>query len=342
MTGRTSSPTMHVLTPTFRPAGGVVKIFDYVTHALSSGYGVSVWCPQAWSPDLPLFRIDRFTRFRGQSEAVRFHSNARLSVGPDDFIFFSLPDHFEVAYRALPAGMSPERVIHIVQNVRHVTPSWRNGYALRLLTRPLARISINDVVAQAIDPWLDPRAIHEVIPIGHEIGYFTPQQKPARHRPLRVAHTSWKSDLGFRVQSATAADRFEFRAISHSADWSELRDLYHWADVFLCTPGPEEGFYMPGLEAMESGCIVISPDVGGNMAYCRPGENCLLVDFEDVAGYVSALEAVVAMSDDQVQEFRRAASDVVGSFDLASERRLFDEYLARLRDRTEKFESSLR
>ncbi len=48
--------------------------------------------------------------------------------------------------------MSPERIIHIIQNVRHVNPAWHRGIGTRLLTRPAARISINSIVADAIHP----------------------------------------------------------------------------------------------------------------------------------------------------------------------------------------------
>ncbi len=77
-----------------------------------------------------------------------------------------------------------------------------------------------------------------------------------------------------------------FRAIREPVGWDELRELYHWSDVFLATPLVEEGFYMPGLEAMAAGAVVISSDAGGNRAYCRFGENCVGVGLEDAGGYV--------------------------------------------------------
>ncbi len=40
------NPTLHVITPTYRPAGGVVKIMDYVTHALDAGFAVSIFSPE--------------------------------------------------------------------------------------------------------------------------------------------------------------------------------------------------------------------------------------------------------------------------------------------------------
>ncbi len=333
------APTLHVLTPTFRPAGGVVKIFDYVTHAMALGYRVSVWCPEARDEGLPLFDIERFAHLVAGEADIEFHARDRLAIGARDLVFLSLPQNFEPAYRSLPVGMSPERIIHIIQNVRHVTPTWGQGYPLRLLTRPAARISINDIVARTVAPWLDERAFHRIIPIGHQLGYFRLTRQDGFSRPLRVAHTSWKSDLGFRVEAAAQDDPFEFRAISHSASWAELRELYQWADVFLCSPGPEEGFYLPGLEAMEAGCVVVTPDVGGNMAYCRPGENCVLVGFEDAEQSLEALREIARWSVEQTRLVRHSAQATVEPFDLAKERVHFGTFLDDLWARIELFES---
>ena len=55
------NPTLHVITPTYRPAGGVVKIMDYVTHALDAGYAVSISCRKS---AVTLFRFSRSTGSR--------------------------------------------------------------------------------------------------------------------------------------------------------------------------------------------------------------------------------------------------------------------------------------
>lgn len=331
--------TLHLLTPTWKPVGGVVKIMDYANHALAAGMDVSLWCPRRWEEDLPLFRIERFADLDPRREHVTVTRDERLSIGPRDLVFVSLPDNFEVAYRSLPRGMAPERIIHIIQNVRHVTPTWRAGYPLRLLTRPAARISTNDIVRDAVAPFVDDRGVHEVIPLGHDLGYFRKDRDGGIHRPVRVAHTAWKSDIGDRVADRVPDDRFTFRAIRDSVPWSDLRELYHWADVFLCAPNLEEGFYMPGLEAMEAGCLVVTPDVGGNMAYCRPDENCLLVGYEDVDDYVAALDEVTGWDDNRRAQVRDAGYASTAPFNLDDERTAFGSFLARLWDRIEVTES---
>ena len=105
--------------------------------------------------------------------------------------------------------------------------------------------------------WLDPRGFHEVIPIGHDVDYFARIRSGPIGQPIKVAYATWKSDLGDRVRAQLDGDRrFEFKAITEVVEWGPLRELYHWADVFLASPGPEEGPYLPCVEAMSAGCLV--------------------------------------------------------------------------------------
>lgn len=328
--------TLHVLTPTFRPVGGVVKIMDYVTHARSAGYEVAIRAPQRPGADEALFAIERFRGLR-EDPGVSFHTRKRIDFGEDDLAFVSLPGNFELPYNSLPSGMSPERIIHIIQNVRHVNPRWLGGYPVRLLTRPAARISINDIVADLIRPYLDPRGLHRVINLGHALDYFAHERSGGLSTPVRVAYTTWKSDLGDRV-AATLPEGFEFRAIRETVDWAALRELYHWAAVFVSSPGPEEGLYLPGLEAMAAGALVVTPDVGGNMAYCRPEDNCLLVGFEDVDGYRDALLRLAGADAAEVERLRTAGYATTADFDLDAERRGFHDFLDEVWQRVDAYE----
>lgn len=337
--------TLHVLTPTFKPVGGVVKLLDYVEHARSGGLAVRVWSRRPPRRAEPLLDSGRFAGLRDAGD-VTFAGGDDLGLGPDDLVLISLPRTYEVAYRSLPRGASPERVVHLVQGTRHADPTWDGGYATRLLTRPLARISITDVVARTVAPWLDPRALHRTVPIGHDLAHFAAgaEDRDARGeagagRALRVAYTTWKSSVGDRVADALAGDdRVELRAVRDVATWEELRALYQWADVFLCTPLAREGLYLPGLEAMAAGAVVVTPDAGGNLAYCRPGENCLLVAHEDAASYVAALETLLA-SPTEPARLREAGRAVLDAFDLAAERRGFLDVLDEVSARVSAFEA---
>ena len=327
---------MYFMTPTFRPVGGVVKIFDYVNHALTLGYEPIIACPEPYKPGLPLFGIPRFSNISPENE-IRFTDLENVVVGPHDLAFLSWPTDYEILEPRLSRWTRHEQVIFIVQNVRWANPAFTGGYALRLLSRPMARIMTNDVVLEAVRPYLNASSMTEVIQIGHESGFFAKERTGGFGSPIKVGYTTWKSHVGDRVAELLAEpdSGFEFKAIREPVGWDELRKLYHWADIFLATPLAEEGFYLPGLEAMAAGAIVISPDAGGNRAYCDFGENCLPVEFEDASSYVDVLQALKTYRLEEIDRLRHGGYETVGLHTLTHEQERFGEFMDRLTSRLE-------
>jgi hypothetical protein len=321
------------MTPTFRPVGGVVKVFDYVNHARSLGYRPIIACPEPYRPGLPLFEISRFSEISPEN-GVRFIPLEKVSIGPNDLAFLSWPTHYEIVQPRMSRWTHHEQVIFIVQNVRWANPTFTNGYAIRLLSRPMARIMTNDLVLEAVKPYLNPSSMTEVILLGNDSGFFAKERSGGLGSPVRVGYTTWKSEVGDEVASLLAdTPGFEFRAIRNPVGWKELRELYHWSDVFLATPLVEEGFYMPGLEAMSAGAVVISSDAGGNRVYCDFGENCIQVGLDDAPGYAEALETLRKESPEEIERLRRAGYESVKRFTLEHERERFGEFLERLTER---------
>jgi glycosyltransferase involved in cell wall biosynthesis len=218
-----------------------------------------------------------------------------------------------------------------VQNVRWANPAFTNGYAVRLLSRPMARIMTNDVVLEAVRPYLNPTSLTEVIDLGNDSAYFARHRSGGLGDRIKVGYTTWKSGVGDEVASMlSGSPHFEFRAIRNPVGWAELRELYHWSDVFLGTPLVEEGFYMPGLEAMAAGAIVVCSDAGGNRAYCRFGDNCIEVGLDDAGDYVGALEGLRAAGAGEVERLRRNGYETVGRHTLEREREGFRDFMERL------------
>ncbi len=327
---------MYFMTPTWRPVGGVVKIFDYVNHALSLGYRPIIACSEPYKPGLPLFEISRFSNISPEN-GVHFVPLEKVSVGPNDLAFLSWPTHYEIVEPRMSRWTRHEQVIFIVQNVRWANPKWIGGYGPRLLSRPMARIMTNEVVLETVEPYLNPSSMTEVIMLGNDSDFFAKSRSGGLGRPIKVGYTTWKSGVGDEVASRLkGSPDFEFRAIRNPVGWKELRTLYHWSDVFLATPLAEEGFYMPGLEAMAAGAIVISPDAGGNMSYCRFDENCLGVGLDDAAGYVELLEGLRTGNPAGVERLRRNGYGTVGRHTLEHEKERFGEFMARLTSRLDR------
>jgi hypothetical protein len=321
---------LYFLVPGLRPTGGVIKVFDYARHALDLGHEPVICSGRHYRPGLPLFGIERFAALAPEA-GTRWVRGQAFRVGPGELALFSWPAHHEVVAARLDPGSPSERVIHLVQNTRHGNPLWLGGLATRLLAEPMARIMITREVLEACSPYLTSGSPTRVIPEGHDWPYFSKERSGGLPRPVKVAYTTWKSAAGVEVEAALAGDpRFVFRSVRGPAAWPELREVYHWCDVFLGFPNPQEGFYLPGLEAMAAGALLVCPDVEGNRAYCRWGENCLPVEWGSAPGYLRALERLAGMSVAEVEARRTAGYAVLPKHTLEEERSRFGEFLGEL------------
>ena len=324
---------IHFVTPGFNPAGGIVKLFDYVNHAVDLGHEPVIVSPQAHHPELPIFQLERFRRLAPDG-GVPFVRGDRYAIPPDDFAFFTWPPHHDQILQRLHPETPLHHVIHIVQNVRHANPRWeqldrdlRRGHSIRVLARPMSRVFVAEEVLEACRRWVNPSSPAQVIVEGHAWDFFSKERQGGLPTPIKVGYTTWKSDVGPAVEDRLAGDDYEFRSIRGVAGWDELRELYHWSDVFLGTPNREEGFFLVGLEAMAAGALLVVSDAVGNRAYSRWGENCLLVDHDDIEGYVGALRRLREMGDDAVGAMRDAGYAVLPNHALARERAEFGGFL---------------
>ena len=328
-------PSIDVLVPFWGMAGGVIKILDYADHAAQLGIATTLWAPPMPPADSPV---------HSQPALQRLLANDRVTLRPlDEFaidanatVLFTEPTHHLLIERASPASLGA-RLVHLVQGTRHANPSWNDGLNYRLLHRPMTRIAVTAQVMAAISPLVDPRYPVHTIVEGHDCAYFenpTSTDPPGEtNAPLRVLYATWKSDLGDRVAEAVNAKPavdgrpIAFIAIRSTLGWPALRNRYRGADVLLCSPGPEEGFYLPGLEAMAAGLAVVTADVGGNAAYLRPDQNALVVGHDDVDAHVAAIERL------RVEPLLRdrliaGGFDTIGAHTLERERAEFGDVLA--------------
>jgi hypothetical protein len=93
---------------------------------------------------------------------------------------------------------------------------------------------------------------------------------------------------------------------------------------------------------MAAGAIVISSDAGGNRAYCRFGENCVEVGFEDAGNYVEALKSLREAGTDEVKRLRGGGYEAVKLHTLEHERERFGEFMERLTARLDRLDPGSR
>jgi glycosyltransferase involved in cell wall biosynthesis len=104
----------------------------------------------------------------------------------------------------------------------------------------------------------------------------------------------------------------------------QVNELFNQATVFVQT-STHEGFALPPLEAMATGCAVVCTDAHGNRDFCVDGENCLMAEPERDS-VAAALERVLI--DSALRErLGRAGEETAKSY--AWERRIeaLEEFL---------------
>jgi glycosyltransferase involved in cell wall biosynthesis len=73
----------------------------------------------------------------------------------------------------------------------------------------------------------------------------------------------------------------------------EVADMHRRSTFFVAT-SYHEGFAMPPIEAMACGSPVITTDSHGNRDYTRDGENCVVVEQDNIPALKAAMEKVLA------------------------------------------------
>jgi hypothetical protein len=94
------------------------------------------------------------------------------------------------------------------------------------------------------------------------------------------------------------------------------------ARVALTLPLAREGFFLPALEAMAVGAVVVCPDCIGNRSFCRDGETAFRPSYglDDV---VAATIGSARMSDTEAAAMQAAAAEEVQKHGLQRERSAF-------------------
>lgn len=319
------------LTPTFSPLGGIIKIFDYFNHAMSFGIKPIVVCPKKYYFYRPLFKNPQFNHIK-PSKGISFIHPDQMEISKDDFVFFSHPPDYFILEKKLPDDFPRHQLIHLIQGVCHANPETNQGLDVKVLSFSMSRIACLNSILDAIKPFTAPNDPMEMILLGHNTNFFSKNRSGGLPEKINVGYTTWKNKFGDEVAGLMKKQsrRFVFKSIRGKATWPKLRDFYHWTDVFLSTPDREEGIYLPGVEAMAAGSIVITPDAVGNRVYCQFGQNCVYAEWESTESYMDALTSLAETPSQEIDEMRSLGYKAIQPYSLTQEREMFCVFLNNL------------
>ncbi|MBD2484156.1 hypothetical protein [Planktothrix sp. FACHB-1365] len=96
--------------------------------------------------------------------------------------------------------------------------------------------------------------------------------------------------------------------------------------LFLPNQTEGEGFYLPALEGMAVGTLVICPDCIGNRSFCRSGRNCLRPEYA-IESLLNAIQQALQYSQTQIWEMLTHGKQTAHEHNLLKERQAFLEIL---------------
>lgn len=284
--------------------GGHGKVLDYLRHADAH---------PAWTPELGLHPDSTMA-----GNPFLEHPRTRVGIpvaGRDDVLFLAGED-----WRWMPPDRADRKVVNLVQGVRHADP----GSSLRAyLPRKAIRICVSHAVADAIRATGEVCGPVHVIPAALSLPKAAPVAPRLRESIFIAAHK--QPELGVALADALRAQGHTVDLQLGLVERSEFLAKLARAEVAIPLPLAQEGFFLPGLEAMALGCLLVGVDAAGNREYLRDGVNAI-VAAPTLAGILEAVSRLPA--DRPARDAMIAAgSETAAAFSLAHERAAFHRLL---------------
>jgi hypothetical protein len=245
-------------------SGGHLKVWDYFNHVLST---TTHDARIAFSPA---------TKWDSNNPWLKAR-NRVIPWEPDkaDILFLAGTD-----WRSLPKAQRlwfPKPIINLVQHPRHAEAE---SELRALLKNRAVRVCVSEEVAEAIKATGEVNGPVFTIPNGIDFGAL-PKGKPSYQRPINTLICGLKAkDLAAQLYSSLSNQN---RTIQSQTEWIPRDDLLRQvsdAQITIFLPRPSEGFYLPALEGMACGTIVVCPDCVGNRGFCHDKVNCFRPDYE--------------------------------------------------------------
>lgn len=294
--------------------GGHLKVWNYFNHVLSAGYEARIaFSPQSKMDSTnPWFTSDRYVTDWEPHKA--------------DILFLAGTD-----WRAIPESERrhfSKPIINLIQHPRHADAK---SELCGFLKNRAVRICVSKEVKDAINATGEVNGPIFVIPNGLDLSEVR-ETTPWGNRATDLLVCGLKApDLARKVCAAFSDKELALRSLD---DWIP-RDEYLAricdAKVTIFLPRPSEGFYLPPLEGMAAGTIVVCPDCLGNRGFCHDGVNCFRPHY-DPEDILLAARRALQQSEAERLQMQANAKDTIQQHSLVKERESFVPILGRIEE----------
>ena len=301
--------------------GGHMKVWDYFNHVRESGdHAASIYFTSdtVWNDSNPWNALR-------DNPALVFH---RRPAFTPDILFVAGRDWQMLPNKEHKRSSVP--VINLIQSIFHADPPSRWSRLFRhgrtrydFLAYRAIRICASTQIADAITATGRVNGPLFVIPYGL-ISDDLPAPNPQRDWDVLI--------LGLKNPSAALEVEKQLRrhwngpitVVTTLLSRAEFLALINRSQVTVFLPCRTEGFYIPALEGMALGTVVVCPDCGGNRSFCVPGDNCFRPNYA-VPDLVAATLTALKQGSNERQQMVAKARGTALRHDIMTERRRFLE-----------------
>ena len=286
-------------------SGGHLKVWDYFCHVAASrefAPAVHFTARSVLDATNPWIRGDaRIERqWRPQDADLLFLGGMDWSVVPKEC--------------ATP-------VINLIQGLRHADAA---EPLYHFLSRPALRICVSDEVHAAIAGTGRVRGEIVTIPNGVDVGHIGRPRGPVAD----VVVSALKApELGASVAAALRECGASVDLVCEPLPRDRYLQRLAGGRITVLLPTASEGFFLPALEAMALGLVVVCPDCVGNRGFCREGAT--FRPAYDCHAIVDAAKRALSLDGVERDAMRRAALAIGAEYSLANERKAFHRLLDR-------------
>jgi hypothetical protein len=286
--------------------GGHQKVWEYFNHVLASPEFV---------PRIKFSPRSNWDLTNPWRNARSFVVDSWHSVRPDVFFVAGRDWSMLDQYPELGADVP---VVNLLQHVRHADPT---SNRFEFLSRKAIRICVSEEVAEALRGTGLIRGPLIVIPNGLDL-----DSMPLPHgstRDIEVLIVALKQPvLGEALERRLRQPGRRIEVLWERLSRSEFLDRIQQARTTVFLPNETEGFYLPALEGMALGTLVVCPDCVGNRSFCLPDHNAFRPDYE-LDELARVTESALALPTDEAQRILANARQTAEEHSLLGERQAF-------------------
>lgn len=212
-------------------------------------------------------------------------------------------------------------IINLIQGLRHAD---RNEPLRKFLSHKAIRICVSEEVKSALEMTGEVNGPLFANPNGLDI-LSMPALNNKKLIKLLIVGIK-QIPLAQKIKKVLLAKGIQVVLLEQILSRSLFLEQLAQADICLFLPCEVEGFYLPALEAMHLGSLVICPDCIGNRSFCLDKQTCLCPPYTELA-ILTAVQQALHLSQTEKQRILAAAQKISQQHCLTKEKDCFLEIL---------------